>query len=112
MADMLRLLYGLVGSYSLFGSDTFLFRKCFKRALFYIIIGARPISEFGVQPAIELEAIAHAENNSKEAAARKVRVDARRIGERCQKKAESSRDCSTSEPKEKTTRQWEKASFN
>ena len=54
MADVLRLPYGLMGSYSLFGSDTFLFRKCFKIALFYIIIVARPISEFGVQPAIEL----------------------------------------------------------
>ena len=53
MADVLRLPYGLMGSYSLFGSDTFLFRKCFKIALFYIIIMARPISEFGVQPAIE-----------------------------------------------------------
>ena len=29
MADVLRLPYGLMGSYSLFGSDTFLFRKCF-----------------------------------------------------------------------------------
>ena len=53
MADVLRLPYALLGSYSLFASDTFLFRKCFKNALFYIIIMARPISEFGVQPAIE-----------------------------------------------------------
>ena len=29
MADVLRLPYGLMGSYSLFGSNTFLFRKCF-----------------------------------------------------------------------------------
>ena len=50
MADVLRLPYGLMGSYSLFGSDTFLFRKCFKIDLFYIIIMARPISEFFVQP--------------------------------------------------------------
>ena len=57
MADVLRLPYGLMGSYSLFGSDTFLFRKCFKIALFYIIIMARPISEFGVQPAIELQIV-------------------------------------------------------
>ena len=50
MADVLRWPYGLMGSYSLFGSDTFLFRKCFKIALFYIIIMTRPISEFFVQP--------------------------------------------------------------
>ena len=36
----------------------------------------------------KLEAIAHAESNSKEAAARKFRVDAKRIREWCQKKAE------------------------
>ena len=59
MADVLRLPYGLMGSYSLFGSDTFLFRKCFKIALFYIIIMVRPISEFGVQPAIELNFDTH-----------------------------------------------------
>ena len=50
MANVRRLSYGLLGSYSLFGSDTFLFRKCLKIALFYIIIMARPISEFFVQP--------------------------------------------------------------
>ena len=50
MADVLRLPYGLMGSYSLFGSDSFLFRKYFKIASFYIIIMARPISEFFVQP--------------------------------------------------------------
>ena len=50
MADALRLPYGLMGSYSLFGSDTFFFMKCFKSALFYVIIVARPISDFFVQP--------------------------------------------------------------
>ena len=50
MADVLNLPYGLMGSCSLFGSDTCLFRKCFKIAMFYIIIVARPISEFFVQP--------------------------------------------------------------
>ena len=49
-ADVLRLPYGLMGSYSLFGSDIFPLKKCFKIALFYIIIMARPISEFFVQP--------------------------------------------------------------
>ena len=36
----------------------------------------------------ELEAIAYAENNSKEGATRKLRADARRIREWCQKKAD------------------------
>ena len=36
----------------------------------------------------KLEAIAYAESNGKEAAARKFRVDAKRIREWCQKKAE------------------------
>ena len=34
MADVLRLQYGLMESYSLFGLDTFLYRKCFESLCF------------------------------------------------------------------------------
>ena len=44
----------------------------------------------------KLEAIAYAESNGKEAAARKFRVDAKRIREWCQKKAELESELETS----------------
>ena len=37
MAEVLRLQYGLMGSYSLFGLDTFLVRKCFESLCFILL---------------------------------------------------------------------------
>ena len=45
--------YGLMGSYFLFGTMFSFLGNALKMALFYVIIQARPIGEFGEQPAIE-----------------------------------------------------------